>query len=75
MDKEKQIEEIANSVSKILCKEICVHSCDNITNCEDIMKASKTLYDYDIRKIPEGSVVISKDEYEEYLWLKNTIQA
>ena len=62
-DKQKQIEAIANSVSQIICKE-CAHSCYNVTNCKGVMNASKILYDDDIRKIDECSVVISKEEYE-----------
>lgn len=51
MEKSKQIKAIANSIRKILCKEICSQDCSNVTLCDEIMQASKILYDDGIRKL------------------------
>ena len=60
MDEKNQIKAIANSVRKILCKEICSQDCSNVTLCDEIMQASKILYDDGIRKIDEQKHNISK---------------
>lgn len=62
MDAKNQIKAIANSVKKILCEEICAHDCSDVTLCDTIMQASKILYDDGVRKIDEGSTIISKQK-------------
>lgn len=59
-DERLQIKAIANSIRKILCKEICSQDCSDVTLCDEIMQASKILYDDGIRKIDKTSTVISK---------------
>lgn len=74
MDKQKQIEEIHKMAQIALGKQITME-CTKFAIEEGFFDNFIALYNAGYRKIPEGSVVISKEEYEEYLWLKNTIQA
>lgn len=65
-DKEKQIEEMG----KILCNDMGCKYCER---CYDLMKA-ESLYNAGCRKIPEGSVVLTKEEYEELKFAKNLLE-
>lgn len=58
MDKQKQIEEMAN----ILC-EAKEHDCKGENDCNCIKQAT-ALYNAGGRIIPKGSVVLSKEEWE-----------
>lgn len=49
----------------------CPYNCTEYYGC-GALKTATDLYNAGYHKISEGSMVISKDEYEEYLWLKNT---
>lgn len=66
-DKQKQIEEMA----RVMCSNSKAFSCKAcnwgaIPNCKEHETATK-LYNAGCRKIPEGSVVLSKEEYNALL--------
>ena len=68
VNKEKQIEEIAKEIHygywETCGKDSCADCPANFHNvCEDKLIAEK-LYNLGYRKIPEGSVVLSKEEWE-----------
>ena len=72
-DKEKQIEEMARDIAFEFCPNRNLHkkwgneaqcySDDNFSECTTIKNAVDKLYNAGYRKIPEGSVVLSKEEY------------
>lgn len=69
-DKEKQIEEMAKVMYGYICKDKPCEKCDYHQDskilapyCEYYLKA-KDLYNADYRKLPEDSVVLSKEEYK-----------
>lgn len=75
MEKEKMIQEMA----MLLCKDICFRKLCSVTNHCQIknckMREKATLLYYFIVKkyndfIPEGAVVLTKEEYEKYKHFK-----
>ena len=73
---DKMIEEMAKVIIQASCKgrecETCAFT--QIVEVEDAPETCfclKALYNAGYRKIPEGSVVLSKEEYSEYLILQN----
>lgn len=64
-DKEKQIEEIANAICSY-CKGMTEEECERGKECcEWRLHEARSYYEQGYRKIPEGSVVLSKEEYDE----------
>lgn len=79
-DKEKQLEEMAKVLSTVKrCKALALSECikkkceyphyEGVT-CIAEHQAEK-FYEQGYRKIPEGSVVLTNDEYSDYLILKD----
>ena len=66
-DKEKQIEEMAKVLIEASCKGYECENCAFIHTLEEAESTCfclKNLYNAGYRKIPEGSVVLSKEEWE-----------
>ena len=73
-DKEKQIEEMAKVIKS--ANEInCIRTCDNCNYYNDDSKCISfgqaiALYEQGYRKLPENSVVLSREEYEKLKMLE-----
>ena len=71
MDKQKQIEEMARTFGGCHitpnCKVCCAYS--GSTDCPNKTNAQK-LYNAGYRKIPEGAVVLTREEHQKYLAYK-----
>ena len=67
MEREKMIEEMTTFLK--CCNHLC-NQCDRakqlsgVYNCIEF-SISKTLYDAGYRKIPDGAVVLTREEYEQ----------
>lgn len=68
---DNQIEEMAIALNETTKKVIFVRSPFSLYGWE---KISKELFNQGYRKIPEGSVVISKEEYERFQRIENTLK-
>lgn len=81
MDKQKQIEEMARIIAFDLCPNRNVHakwgeeaqcySDNNFAECAQIKNVVDKLYNANYRKIPEGAVVLTREEYSDYLEMQN----
>lgn len=76
-DKEKQIEEMARIIAFDLCPYGKLHaklyenrakcaSNDNFAECTKINKVVEKLYEQGYRKLPEDSVVLSREKLQEH---------
>ena len=61
-DKEKQIEEMAKIIGYCYCDKECQNKC---AYCDiSSLNEAKKLYENGFRKLPENSVVLSRERYE-----------
>ena len=70
MDKQKQIEEMGGIIERSCCNSRALHRCN--ISCE--ICVAQDLYALGYRKIPEGAVVLTREEYSDYLVMKDAHQ-
>lgn len=76
MDKQKQIEEMARTTCNYNAKnfESCVECIKGgLLSCDRLVQAEK-LYNAGYRKIPEGAVVLTREEFESLGLVVETVQ-
>jgi len=69
MDKQKQIEEMAKVIRPVLENRVDIGFIPDLAE-----PIAKELLKHYQPKLPQGSVVLSKEEYADYLWFKSVIQ-
>lgn len=67
MDKQKEIEEMANIIIQASCYGSECETCSWVESVKDATECCvclKALYNAGYRKIPENAVVLTREEYE-----------
>ena len=67
MDKEKEIEELRQAIAEYSCNKRCTESCDRRGFC-CIKRFVTNIIDAGCRIIPEGAVVLTKEELNDRLY-------